>query len=218
MADLRYLARYFRVVSPVPALMTGSLVVATLAGLVVIAAGAERDGAVAIPLIVLQAFSASTGFSGPARRGHFDLLLARGEPRVRIALLQWLTAIVPGLAGWLVLALATTVTHWRSANPLVVSGTLVAMLMVSTIPWAVTVALPRFSGAIGWLLLISMGAMGGAEWPAAVRAVIFPVALAGQPLGHRPEVLAPAVLLSVVSVATALLWVHRADIPLEAAQ
>ena len=217
MTNLGYTIRYFRVVSPIPALMTGTMLVATLVGLLAIMRGDPQDGTAAVPLLVLQAFSASTGFSSPARRGYFDVLLARGDPRSRIAGVQWLTAIAPGLAGWMVLAAADATTHGTAHSHMLASGTLIALLLVSTIPWAVTVSLPRFSGAIGWLLVVSMGAVGGGWW-APIRGVVFPISIVGEPLRDRPEVVIAAVALSLSSMAIALWWAHRTDIPLEAAQ
>jgi hypothetical protein len=216
--NLLYLFRYFRVVSPIPFLMVGSFGVATVVGAVVIVIGNRQDSAVAVPVIVLEAFSASTGFTAPARRGYFDLLLARGEPRARIATAQWLTAIAPGIGSWATLAVTAALAGSESANPMISSGTTTALLMVSTIPWAATVALPRFSGAIGWLLVVAIGATVGVTWPDPIRRVMFPIAMVGQSIDHRLDVLLPALLLSIVSVMGALLWVHRSDIPLEAAQ
>ena len=218
MGNLLYVFRYFRVVPPIPALMSGSFVVITLVGAVAIAVTGEGGGVAAVPVIVLQAFSASTGFSAPARRGYFDLLLARGEPRARIAFVQWLTAITPGALSWAGLSAVHALAHGSARNELLASGTVMALLMASTIPWAVTVALPRFSGAIGWLLIVCLGAVGGVPWPDPVRKVVFPIDLIGESVGKRADVWLPAMLLSLVSLTAAVLWVHRTDIRLEAAQ
>jgi hypothetical protein len=218
MANLLYLFRYFRVVPPIPALMTSSFMVITLVGVLSIAFRGEGHAAATLPVIVLQAFSASTGFSAPARRGYFDLLLARGEPRARIAIVQWLTAITPGVLSWASLAGVQELGHVAATNPLLASGTLLALLMASTIPWAVTVALPRFSGAIGWLLVVCLSKVSGVVWPDPVHDVVFPIDVIGESIGGRPDVMLPALLLSCVSIAMALWWVHRTDIRLESAQ
>jgi hypothetical protein len=218
MADLAYVVRYFRVVAPVPALLTASLAAATAAGVLTIVLEGPQDGAVAMPVIVLQAFSAATGFSAPARRGYFDLLLTRGQSRLRIALVQWGTAIAPGIVSCTVLAAASALFGRAAPNPLLSSGTLAAILMVSTIPWAVTVALPRFSGAIGWLLLVCTGAMTGIPWPSPVRELFFPLLVLGDRLMDRSGVATAMIGLSLTSLLLAMTWVHRTDIPLEASQ
>ena len=218
MANLLYVFRYFRAVPPIPALMTGSFMVISLVGALSIGVRSEGHAAAALPVVVLQAFSASTGFSAPARRGYFDLLLARGEPRARIAVVQWLTAITPGVLSWASLAAVHALVHRAAMNPLLASGTLTALLMASTIPWAATVALPRFSGAIGWLLVVCLSAVSGVVWPDAVHDVMFPIDVIGESVGDRPNMLLPALLMSCVSIAMALWWVHRTDIRLEAAQ
>src|SRR5205085_8793178 len=104
-ANVVYVFRYFRVVPPIPTLLTACFGGVTTIGAIAIVATGDHDDATLVPVLVLQAFSASTGFAAPARRGYFDLLLARGEPRVRIALVQWVAAILPGCASWCLLAL-----------------------------------------------------------------------------------------------------------------
>jgi hypothetical protein len=217
MADLLYVMRYFQVVPPIPRLLLGSFVVLTVACCVLTALTDDADGASMVPIVVLQAFSTSTGFAVSARRGYFDLLIARGLSRVRIAIAQWLVALVPGLCSWAILASVRSVSH-GGHNPLLQSGTGLAFFMASTIQWAANVGLPRFSGAIGWLLLVSLMSAGGVIWPDSVQEVIFPIAIVGGTVGTRAGVLVVALLLSVVGLALALVWVHRTDIRLEAAQ
>jgi hypothetical protein len=218
MGNILYVFRYFRVVPPIPALMTSSFVVITLVGAFSIAFNGHGGAAAAIPVIVLQAFGASTGFSASARRGYFDLLLARGEPRARIAFAQWLTAIMPGMLSWASLVVVQTLVHGTANNQLMASGTLMALLMASTIPWAVTVGLPRFSGAIGWLMLVCLKTVSGIVWPDPVHDVVFPIDVIGKNVTGRPSVLVPATLISLISLTIAVWWVHRTDIRLEAAQ
>lgn len=215
MTELIYLARYFHVVPPIPRLMIGSFMVLTVAGAILTLVTAHDHAAAAVPIVVLQAFSASTGFVVPARRGYYDLLLARGASLTRIAIVQWLVAVAPGLCSWAVLVgLHASVD--AGENPLLQSGTAIAFLMASTIPWALNVALPRFSGAIGWLLLVCIASTGGVIWPDTVHDVIFPVGRVGSSLGRDAAI--AAVLLSALSMAAALVWVRGADIRLEAAQ
>ena len=217
MRDLLYVVRYFHVVPPVPRLMMISFAVLTVAGGVVTTVAEGANATAAIPILALQAFATSTGFAVLARRGYFDLLVVRGQPRMRIATVQWLLAVLPGECCWAVLAAIHSAGH-DGANPFLQAGTIVAFLMVSTIPWAANVALPRFAGAIGWLLVVCLTDSGGVIWPDSVHEVIFPIALLGASLHGRGAVLTLAVALSLASMTIALTWVHRADIRLEAAQ
>jgi hypothetical protein len=217
-ANLFYTVRYFLVVSPVSTLMVTSFAVVSVAGTVIAAAGGRDAARAVVPILVLQAFAAATGFTAPARRGYFDLLLARGESRARIATTQWLAAIMPGCLSWLSLAMAIGLWDRHHANPMLANGTVVALVLVSTVPWAVTVSLPRFSGAIGWLLVVSLGSIAGFQWPDAMHHLFYPIGLIGEDLRGRPGVALPPVLASAISMSVALWWVDRSDIPLEAAQ
>ena len=217
MADVLYVVRYFRVVPPLPRLMALSLVALTIAGVALMMLPGADDGRAVEPLLVLQAFSSSTGFAAPARRGYFDLLLARGHSKVRIAVLQWAVAVLPGVLAWMTLAVFWWLLR-AGSNPLAESGTAIAFLMASTIPWAANVGLPRFAGAIGWLLLVCVMSAGGVIWPDSVQEVIFPAALLGGSMAGRTDVAAVTLTLPFVSMAAALAWVHRTDIRLEAAQ
>jgi hypothetical protein len=109
------------------------------------------------------------------------------------------------------------------------------MTLVSTIPWAITVAWPRFTGAITWLVLLALFA---ATFPEArshrgldvvptaasvmggvLAATLYPPLLVGEPLAGPDRALGlVAVLLGAGAMAYAFLWIRQRDIPLEAAQ
>lgn len=235
MRDLWYLVRFFHVVPPVPSMMVGTFVTLTIAAALAIVNDPHRASGTLIPVLVLQSFAASSGFSLPARRGHYDLLFTRGSSRTLIALVHWTTSIIAGLVSWLVLAMLEVVVSTGASRGLFASGTCAALFVVSTLPWAVTVALPRFSGGIGWLLVavtaattFSSGVMGpwtatstrieDLAWPA-WSFFIYPVGAIGQDLA-RPQILAviPALTIAVCTMVAACRWVADRDIPLEAAQ
>jgi hypothetical protein len=235
MGDVWYLIRFFRVVSPVSSMMTGTFVVLTLASAIAIAADPTRSSSALAPVLLLQLFAASSGFALAARRGHYDLLLTRGSSRVLIALAHWLTSIVPGLASWLTLAVVERAMSAGASDSLSASGTCAAVFLVSTLPWAITVALPRFSGGIGWMLVVVTSAtvlsseifarwtvsstrIEELAWPA-WSFFIYPIGAVGRHLDSA-ELMAvtPALVVGAATLTAACRWVARRDVPLEAAQ
>ena len=224
--------QFFRVVRPVPRLMRLSFVVVTIASIAGLMQGEGRVTTALLPILLLQTFAVSTGFMGYARRGHFDLLFTRGVGRVQVAAIYWLLSAMPGLRCWLVLALVEFLCYRTTF--LVNSGTVVVVLSVSMLPWAISVPLTRFSGATGWLLALVMAvtltpAGGGAYglwqvqrgepwWWSALAFLLFPGRLVGQSLtAHGPPVATVLVLVVGLMVA-ALAWVQYADLPLETGQ
>jgi hypothetical protein len=98
------------------------------------------------------------------------------------------------MAAWLVLALIDLVANRGSAllSPQVVTG----LVFASTLPWAVTVPLPRLTGGLVWLIFDrATGGTVAAMVPTGVVAVA-----------------------TVAAMTAAIAWIQRADFPLEAAQ
>jgi hypothetical protein len=221
---------FFRVVPPVPRLMVGALIVVTALamGSVVWKAGGAPAGAV--PILVLQAFACSTGFVVSGRRGHYDVLLTGGAGRIRTAIVHWCLSAAPGAACVGALAAVQQLEGGGSTGT-AASGTLTALWIVSTLPWASTVGLPRFSGAIGWATLLAMigalpsrdrlvfddaGATGIVR--GSLELLVFPFGLAGAAVGQRAPLALGAALISGAAVAAALCWVRRVDLPLQEGQ
>jgi hypothetical protein len=235
MRDLWYLVRFFHVVPPVPLMMTGTFAALTLTSAAAIVRDAGSAAGALVPVLLLQAFAASSGFALPARRGHYDLLFTRGSRRMLIAIVHWATSIAPGVASWLVLSIVELGVSHGASNRLVASGTCAAMFLASTLPWAITVTLPRFSGGIGWMLVtatmattFSSNVLDG--WVVSSTTIeeliwsawsffVYPVSAVGRHLGGS-ELMAvvPALALAVGAMVTACRWIARCDVPLEAAQ
>jgi len=235
MRDFWYLVRFFLIVPPVPSMMAVTFVVLTIAGGAAIVSDPHRASGALVPVLVLQSLAASSGFSLPARRGHYDLLFTGGSSRLLIALIHWVMSILPGLASWLALAVLEVAVTASVNQALFASGTCAAVFLVSTLPWAITVALPRFAGGIGWMLVaitatttFSTGVMG--DWTAASTRIeelawpawsffIYPAGAVGQHLA-RPQAMAvaPALGLAVGAMVVACRWAAGRDVPLEAAQ
>ena len=216
-------------------MMKWTFAVLTLASAIAIVTDAGAATGALVPVLVLQAFAASSGFTLPARRGHYDLLFTRGSSRTSIALMHWASSIATGIASWLVLAILEFVVSFGASATLLASGSCAAVFLVSTLPWATSVTLPRFSAGIGWLLLavtlattFSSPVLG--EWAATSTRIedlawsawsffVYPVAAAGQRLS-RAQVMAavPAIGLSICAMVIACRWIAERDVPLEAAQ
>jgi hypothetical protein len=210
-----------------------TFLVVVIVGVTAIVRAPSRSEGVMVPLLLLQLFAASSGFEVPARRGHYDLLLTSGHRRIWMALFHWMASVAAGAVAWLTLA-AVEAAVSGGVSRLLTSGTIVAMGLVSTLPWALTVRLPRFSGGIGWLLAlaISTSVLSSGELPpgnpardvgqwlwSAWAFLVYPVGLVGHELSIDEALIAtPALLVTLVAMAAACRWISRASVPLEAAQ
>lgn len=225
--------RFFRVVPTQPALIVWTLVVVVAVGVPAIIREPSRSEGPMLPLLLLQLFAASSGFEVPARRGHYDLLLTSGHHRIWMALVHWATSIAPGIVAWFVLAAVEVAVRGVPDARTLATGTVAAMALVSTLPWAITVRLPRFSAGIGWLLALAISAsvlsssasgshsasdVGQLLW-SAWGFLVYPARFVGHDLAVEDVlVAAPALALALASMVAACRWVSRASIPLEAAQ
>ena len=232
---MRYLFRFFVAAPPIAPLM-----VSTFAAIVAVAAAVlvfdpARGAAVVMPAIVLQLFASSSGVAVPARRGHYDLLLTRAEGRARLALAHWVVSSAPGAASWAAIGLIEMAATGGSRSAAFSSGTCAALVVVSTLPWAMGVGLPRFAPGIGWVLVIvtvaSLAPAGSvdvwlheaaaapASYTAAAVFLLYPPSAVGRALSADGWFLvAPALAVSALGMIVACRWIVRADFPLEAAQ
>jgi hypothetical protein len=231
-----YMLRFFVVVPPMPVLMIGAFGAVTGTIAVIIALDPSRAVDALTPILLLQVFACASGFDVPARRGHYDLLLTHTGSRRLVLFGHWLASSCPGVVSWLLLAAACRVAAGPDAAGLLLSpGSAAAVCLVSTIPWATTTRLPRFSGAIGWLLIVATVTLAtprifspGAEhsiedwsswmWTAGT-VLLYPPLLVGRSL-HASEALMamPALLFAACALSLAFWSADRRDIPLEAAQ
>ena len=211
-----------------------TFVIVVLTATVVLVVDARRGTAVVTPILVLQLFAAASGFGGAARRGYFDLLFTSGHSRAGIAMAHWLGSIAPGVVSWLAVAVIEQLTSAGARHSVLATGTCAAMLVVSTLPWALCVNLPRFAASVGWILvgvsLASLTPQGLTGWmpmerlaegsvPAAAAFVLYPFILAGRQIGG-PDLttVLPAIAVAVTSMVLACWWIGHADYPLEASQ
>jgi hypothetical protein len=225
--------RFFRVVSPIPRLLGIAIALVTALGVVLTAQAPSYAARALAPVLLQQMFAASSGFLVPARRGHYDLLLTRRSGRIAAALGHWSASVGPGVAGWLLLGLAELAGRQGAGADLLAAGTWCAMAVVSTLPWAAGIALPRFGSAIAWLVVmvaLTDGPAMASPWHVAPRGLegpmgpalsvlLDPGALVGRALtGPDWVAVAPGLVLSAVAMVAACACVARADVPLEAGQ
>jgi hypothetical protein len=226
--------RFFRVVPTQPTLIVWTFLVVVAVGLMVIARDPSRSVDMMAPVLLLQLFAASSGVEVPARRGHYDLLLTSGHRRVWVGPAHWATSIAPGVLAWLALAAVEAAATDGVNTSLRASGTCAAMALVSMMAWAITVRLPRFSGGIGWLLVLTLSTrvlspgnmpdhpattdVGTWMWPM-WEFLVYPAVFVGRELDVAQRLIAaPALLIALAAVVVACRWVSRASVPLEAAQ
>lgn len=224
--------RFFRVVGLLQPVMALAFSLAVTVDAATLLMNGTHTASSLAPLFLLQAFASSTGFLVPARRGQYDMLLTSGHHRFGIGVVHWVVSVAPGVVAWLLLALIEQAITGGTAIALA-GGTVVVMLLISTLPWAATVPLPRLGGGFAWLtvvvLVMSMFSQPGRDpllmedgrGPIArtVTVLICPWLLAGRGLtGNDVIPGAFAVAIGAISIACGLYWIHRADIPLETAQ
>lgn len=235
MASCVLLLRFFRVVPPVPRALVVLCAAAVVTSACLALTAPARTHETLPGLLVLQIFAASSGVLGAARRGYYDSLLSRGVGRGALLLGHWMASITPGLTCWLSVAtLDRLVNQSTGSRGALSTGSLVAFWLVSSLPWAITVSLPRFAAGIGWLvglvtalstipagqaaLLDAVRHPDGVAW-APLAPIVYPMGLLGlelTPLQWR-MVLPGLVMSLLLSIATGA-WFTRADLPLETSQ
>lgn len=234
MHRLLYMLRFFCLVAPLPPLMAPAMLAAGLVAAIGAGVDPDRAAPALAPLLLLQMFAAASGFMVPARRGHYDLLLTGGFNRGATAAVHWAVSALPGVAVYLAAVMTTLIVNEGEAGAIHGPGAWLALALVSTVPWAATVALPRFTGAIAWLVSISVVvAILDADAALLVRPLEHdvPLALAAGLLALNPValvgvekspqaavVMLPLVLLAAGSLMAATVWASRQDVPLEAPQ
>lgn len=232
MASVMFLAAFFRAAPPVTRPMVLCLWATAVLGGVAMAAGVTGGATVLTPLLVLQIFAASSGFGLAIRRGHYDLVLSRGVGLAGLMTAHWLASIAPGLGSWLAVALLERLLS-TAAPAALTSGSVLAFLLASSLPWALTTPLPRFGAAIGWLVLLvtslAMVPSGQLQLVDALRGpranalgalavVAYPMGLLGVDVLQLPAgTVSPGLVCAIGSMVGALAWHRRGEVPLETA-
>ena len=235
MASCVLVLRFFRVVPPVPRPLVVLCLAAVAASACLALTAPARTRETLPALLVLQIFAASSGVLGAARRGYYDALLSRGVGRVVLLVGHWTASIAPGVVCWLCVAgLDRMMNQVTGATGALATGSLVALWLASSLPWAVTVSLPRFAAGIGWLVglatALSTIPAGQAALLAALQhpdlvpwaplaPVVYPMGLLGLELTpHQWRMVLPGIIVSVLLCLATGAWFTRADLPLETSQ
>jgi hypothetical protein len=187
--------------------------VATTVGIGALMMDTRHSLSITAPVLLLQLFAASSGFMVPARRGYYDLLLTRGDGRLAIAAVHWAMSVGPGILSWAILAAAERMLGGTS---LTASGTLLGLLVVSTMPWSLTVPLPRLTGAIVWLLVFALAAAALPRRNTSPASLLLPWALLE--VDPHPVAVAIVVMCIASSMVAAFVWIRQIDVPLESGQ
>ena len=207
------LMRFFVVVPVVPRAMVIAFGLATLAGGIAVVVHVDLAVRTLAPVLLLQLFAAASGFMVPARRGHYDILLTRGDSRFVVAVVHWMMSVIPGILSWLVLALIERIC---GGTALTAPNALLALFVVSTLPWCFTLPLPRLTGGIMWLLVYALAASALPEREAAPVSLLLPWAL----LSAAPHPAAVAIVVACIAAAmvASFAWIARMDVALESGQ
>ncbi len=189
----------------------------------------SSDGALAL-IIVGQMLSSSTGFVTQASRGYFDPLLLAGHSRLSVGLSIFVVSALPGWLAWGCVGLAEVALQRTLAVPAFRPAGLVALLLVSCVPWSATLRSPRFTGGLVWLGLgilgiltgkvfglLAMAKMTAAEirndlWGAFLNGLALPTVM---PFVKWPvELLFLFTLVSLLALAAGLVFIRFRQIPL----
>ncbi|MEO8430219.1 MAG: hypothetical protein ABI592_01835 [Acidobacteriota bacterium] len=105
-----------------------------------------------ICLLLVQALAVSTGFESHASRGYYDPPLALCSRR-RAAAAHFVASALPGVAAWIAIGIVETVAGGGALALAFRPASLLALALVSTLPWAVSVRFGPFTGGVAWLIL-----------------------------------------------------------------
>ena len=181
-------------------------------------------------ILLVQLFAASTGFTRSASRGYYDPILVSGAGRLRVSVAHFVVSALPGAVAWVVVGLAQAVASRKLDVPALRPAGWAALLLVSTIPWALTLRLPPLSGGAIWLALSAAFLVSGKgmtffalmrQSPTSIGfgllegvgfGLAFPLMVPDVP--WSPAVLAGLFGVSAVALLLGWLFIDRAQFPL----
>lgn len=167
---MTFVGRYLWSVSPH---FTSSTVLAgclALFGVWAVKVLPEDVGAAYIPILFGQLFVASSGFRQAADAGHLDALFVSGADRILIGTVHFALSAGPGILAWLTVYGAELHTLGADGAIGLRYHYVVALLLVSSVAWAVTLPTVRFAGGVLWVVAAGLIAVSpeGLVWLGAV--------------------------------------------------
>lgn len=146
--------RYFAVVGLHPSYALIALSAIVLVGVVTLWLDpGEIDSGLGM-IVLAQMFLASTGFVVRARQGHFDALLAGSRSRLSVVVWHWVMSIAPGVLAWLVLVAVASLVGTPAIWSALAGVRVAALVVVSTLAWAIGFGLPRGAAGMLWVALL----------------------------------------------------------------
>ena len=212
-------ARYFVVIGLHPVYALGALGGIVAVGVATVWLDpAGLDSGLGMVLFA-QMFLASSGFVGRARQGHFDPVLTGPRGRVTVVAAHFLVSIAPGVVAWLLVAAAGSLAGSELTPSAIAGGRAAALLIVSTLAWAIGFGLPRGAAGMLWVALLMVLVTQRADLLAApagtspvattvlhaATLIVCPFLLLGRHPPLAPGALAAALVLPVLI----LVWVCR---------
>ncbi len=230
-SDLRVLSLLVR---PSPALFAANAAIVVWAGYLAVTAPEDLRGPYVV-LLLLQAFTASSGYAARARRGYFDQLLAGRADRRTFALAHAVVSIGLGISTWIIVSMIDALggaVHWPLG---LTPRALAAVVYISLTAWAFSVPFSKYAAGVVWLLAAIVLAGSGKlldirmAYAGAVNvsdglahalpaALVFPPFLVGEP-STPPWVVTGVVLVAaVIALVGGAVFIARTDVPLEDAE
>ncbi len=131
-------ARFFLVVAPCPSWMRVGFGAAVLMGGATVWFNPSDVDSALGSILLLQMFSASSGYASSAARGHFDPILVSDRSRASVAAGSLVAAALPGAIAWML------IVGWAAAlgaGPVVLAPQRqAAFLIVSCTAWSAGLA------------------------------------------------------------------------------
>jgi hypothetical protein len=223
------LVRFFWIVAPPKVYLTVVLLLVGAGGIYLEFQTPGSSEIAIVSILLIQLFAVSTGFTTLASRGYFDPALTSGTSRASIVLAHLLVSASPGFVAWAIVGVAEAlragsldVLAFRPAG-------LSALLLMSTVPWALTLRLPALTGGALWLMVMVGMVVAGKlnkllavklennwfllhPWQALGYGLTFPLVIPD--IHWAPLTLGSYVALAAIVVSVGVVYVRAASFPL----